>query len=31
MSPHERDGYAVYGFWLQVLTVVLLMLGWLTR
>ena len=29
MTPHERDDYAVCGFWLQVLAVLLLFAIWL--
>ena len=28
LTPHEREDYAVYGFWLQVLTVLLLLGLW---
>jgi hypothetical protein len=31
MTEPERDGYLVAGFWLQVLTVLLLLAIWLTR
>jgi hypothetical protein len=31
MTPQQRDDYSVYGFWLQVLTVLLLLAVLLTR
>jgi hypothetical protein len=31
MTEHERDGYIVGGFWLQVLTVFLVMGLWFMR